>query len=76
MTLRLRLCLNLSSGQIIMGLLGSFSNVIFVRGPSISGVICSLGCGVLLIMDLFIAGLQAFLFTALVVMYIDENITS
>ena len=72
LTLSLRLCLNLASGQIIIGLLGRFSNVMFVSGVRSAGVFCSLGCGVLLIIDLFIAALQAVLFVALVVIYMDE----
>ena len=55
-----------------MGLLGRFSNVIFVSGVSSAGIFCSFGCGVLLVMDLFIAALQAVLFVALVVIYMDE----
>ena len=72
MTLRLRLCLNLARGQIIMGLLGRFANVMFAGGPRTAGVMCAFGCAVLLVMDLFIAALQAVLFVALVVIYIDE----
>ena len=55
-----------------MGLLGRFANVMFVCGPRVPALMCSLGCTVLLIMDLFIAGLQACLFTALIILYIDD----
>lgn len=59
-----------------MGLLGSFSRVLFVSGISGAAVFCALGCGVLLVIDLFIAILQAGLFVALVVIYIDELVLS
>lgn len=72
LTLSLRLCLNLARGQIIMGLLGSFARVIFVEGPGSSRFFCSVGCGILLVIDLFIARLQAALFVALVIIYMDE----
>nr|YP_009344620.1 ATP synthase F0 subunit 6 [Panopea abrupta]YP_010715722.1 ATP synthase F0 subunit 6 [Panopea japonica]APU51881.1 ATP synthase F0 subunit 6 [Panopea abrupta]WDE73825.1 ATP synthase F0 subunit 6 [Panopea japonica]WDE73838.1 ATP synthase F0 subunit 6 [Panopea japonica] len=72
LTLGLRLCLNLVSGQVFAGLLGGFGSIICTSSVGLSSLLCSLVLMGLMMMEFFIGSLQAILFIYLITMYVEE----
>nr|YP_009108160.1 ATP synthase F0 subunit 6 [Panopea globosa]AIU56069.1 ATP synthase F0 subunit 6 [Panopea globosa] len=72
LTLGLRLCLNLVSGQVFAGLLGGFGSIVCTSSVSLSSLVCSFVLMGLMMMEFFIGSLQAILFIYLITMYVEE----